>query len=232
MRTIQVSISYLSLSVILSLVACQLTFAQDAYNRAEHARLYPDYSQGGYNQSAHGQQYPDYSQRNNYRPYYGQQRYYNAPFGAPGYGTPYGAAGFTAPVPLNYGNGYYIMRSPTATYQFWKAPSGYYYPWYNYRGSDPLYGYGVATSYNQGNLQAQQPQLSVVYQDLSKFLLQAKTEGKLSDNEYSQLNRRLNDLIGKTNSMLIHEGTLTDTEEEDLRSEFDKLSQEVSVRLR
>lgn len=196
-------------------------YSQGGYNRSGQGQIYPDYSKGGYNRSDHGQIYPDYSKPN--KPYYGYQRYNN---------TPYGFAGFGRPVPFGYGRDYYTVTSPTATYRFWKAPSGYYYPWYNYQGVTPQFGFG-AFSFNQGSLEAPKPAISVVYQDLGKFLQQAKSEGKLNETDYAQLNRRLNDLISKTNSVRFQEGgTLSDGSEEDLRADFDKLSQEVSFRLR
>ncbi len=161
-----------------------------------------------------------------------QYRYYPTPFGRVTTTTPFGAPGFSNPVPFGYGPGYYTFTSPQATYHFWRAPSGYYYPWYNYHGVVVPYGYG-ATSFNQGAIQPTKPSVTVVYQDLNKFLQQAKTEGKLKENDFAQLNKRLNDLISKTNSVRFQEGgTLSETSEDDLRADFDQLSREVSFRLR
>jgi len=156
-----------------------------------------------------------------------QYRQYYTPFGS--VTTPLGVPGFSQPVPFGYGRGYYTIATPKATYHFWRAPSGYYYPFYH--GTFFPYGYG-ANMYNQGTLQPSKPSLDVVIEDMSKFLQQAKTEGKLKDTDYAQLNKRLNDLISKTKSVRFNEGgTLSAGSEDDLRADFDHLSKEISFRL-
>lgn len=146
--------------------------------------------------------------------------------------TPFGTV--SAPTPFGYGQNYYTVDTPNATYRFWRAPSGYYYPWFHYPvGFVPPYGWAVPIYINQGNVQPQRPSMTQVFDDLSNFLTQSLKEGKLPENYYAQLTKRLNDLKRKASLLKFQEGgTLSDSTEEDLRTELDNFSKDVSYRLR
>lgn len=146
--------------------------------------------------------------------------------------TPFGTV--SAPTPFGYGQNYYTVATPTANYKFWRSPSGYYYPWYHYPvGFVPPYGWAVPIYINQGNAQPQRPSLTQVIDDMGNFLKQSNTEGKFQANDYQQLNKRFNDLKSKVNYLKFQEGgTLSESTEEDLRTDLENFSKEASFRLK
>jgi len=165
------------------------------------------------------------------------------PFGAPGAiypGTYYlrNQPGFYYPnpnfpvyptfgVPQAMPGGLFSMNSGGRQFMFWKAPSGYYYPWARRNF------YGVAAPiiiYNQGVSTPSQPPLSTVFDDLGKFLAEAKAGNKLSTADYDHLALRLKDLEGKERSLRIS-GTLDPDSEADLRKDLDMLGEEMSRRI-
>lgn len=167
-----------------------------------------------------------------------------APFGAPGAvypGTYYlrNQPGFYYPnqgypaypsfgIPQAIPGGLFSMNAGGHQYVFWKAPSGYYYPWARRNF------YGVAAPiiiFNQGVSTPAQPPLSTVFDDLGKFLEESKA--KMSQPDYEHLARRLNDLVRKERSLRIsYGGTLEPGTEADLRRDVDMLGEEMSRRVR
>lgn len=146
--------------------------------------------------------------------------------------TPFGTV--SAPTPFGYGQNYYTVATPTATYRYWRSPSGYYYPWYHYPvGFVPPYGWAVPIYIYQGNVQPQRPSLTQVFNDMGSFLKQSQSEGKLQANDFAQLTKRLNDLKSKTDYLKFQEGgTLSDSTEDDLRTDLENFSKEASFRLK
>lgn len=168
------------------------------------------------------------------------------PFGAPGSvypGTYYlrNQPGFYYPnpaypvyptfgIPQAVPGGLFTMNAGGHQYVFWKAPSGYYYPW-----ARRSY-YGVAAPiiiFNQGVSTPSQPPLSTVLEDLGKFLEESNANNKLSQADYQHLARRLKDLVGKERSLRIsYGGTLDADTEADLRKDVEMLGEEMSRRVR
>ncbi len=148
------------------------------------------------------------------------------------YVTPFGT--ISTPTPFGYGQNYYTVTTPGAIYRFWRSPSGYYYPWYHYPpGFVPPYGWAVPIYINQGNAQPQRPTLSQVFDDMGNFLKQSKAEGKLQPNDYAQLSKRFADLKSKADYLKFQEGgTLSDSTDEDLRTDLENFSKEAAFRLK
>lgn len=152
----------------------------------------------------------------------------------PGVGFYYASPGyplnqaFTLPQPV--AGGLFGMSAGGRQYLFWKSPSGYFYPWAHraYYGMVP-----PVIVINQGVSSPAQPPLSVVFQDLSKYLNECQTNHKLSAADYEHLARRLKDLSGKEHSLRIaYEGRLDAGEEADLRRDLDMLGEEISRRVK
>jgi hypothetical protein len=170
------------------------------------------------------------------------------PFGAPGavypgtyhlrnqpgvgffYPTPvmpgYPVYGLPQPVP----GGLYGMTLGGQRYIFWKAPSGYYYPWAHrtYYGVIP-----PIVIINESTTTSAQPPLSTVFEDLNRFIEDSHEKNKLSQPDYEHLSRRLKDLKGKERSARINlDGQLDAGTEADIRKDLDALGEEVSRRVR
>jgi len=153
--------------------------------------------------------------------------FYNANPYYPAYPV-YGGPVFGAPVPI--GGGAFNISRGGVQYNFWRAPSGYYYPWFRPAG----YGYlNQVIVVQQGVSQPAQPPLSTVFSDLRKFIDESKANGKLADADYEHLSRRLSDLSGKEGSLINSGGgTLDPDAEADLRRDLDQLGAEVSQRVK
>jgi hypothetical protein len=161
-------------------------------------------------------------------PYY----YQNLP--GTGYYRPGYNPNFFVGPPAAVAGGYFSFRGGGNSFNFWKAPSGYYYPWCR--------GYGVTYPYGQQILVFQtgasnptpaQPPLTTVMTDMRNFLDDSKAKEKLSEADYQHLSRRLNDIQGKYYSTKISSGgTLDEGQEADVRKEVDLVGEELTRRLK
>lgn len=191
----------------------------------------PSYGTGSYMNSG------SYLNNGNYVNPYG-----NFPVNQPTTTYPYGGGPRYLPVYPTYGGGYSFSGAPVALpgdyfginsggrqYRYWRAPSGYYYPWV-------AGGYGYAPPviiYQQGAPEPAKPSLSTVFQDMQTMLDNAVTKGKLQRPDYEHLNRRLNDLKRMQQSALIQgQGTVDSAQDAELRQQLNLLGVEISRRLR
>lgn len=151
------------------------------------------------------------------------------------FGSPYAYNGvpinsFGAPVSI--GNGFFGLSTNGRNLNFWKAPSGYYYPW--------TYGYG--TSYtapiviiNSGSTTPQpaQPPLSTIFSDTLKYLDEQKAAGKISEVDFTHLKQRCLDLLSKERSLRnAAGGTLDASQEASIRADVDSLGGEIAQRVK
>jgi hypothetical protein len=146
-------------------------------------------------------------------PYYG---------GYGGYG--YGAPVYAAPVAVPGISGFF--RFGNANLNYWQAPSGYYYPWASgsaYVPQQPIY------IVEKGQTQAQQPPLSSMFTDMESYLDSSQKKGKIGQNEYERLFRRLQDVRGRYDHLrAASDGTLDQGDEESIRRDAAGLGGEIS----
>jgi hypothetical protein len=132
--------------------------------------------------------------------------------------------------PQAMGNGYFNFTNNGNQLTYWRAPSGYYYPWYQYQGVPVIY---QPIYYSSGTYAQAQPPLTVIFGDMGKFLDDAKTNGKLNENDYGHLKQRLSDLMGKEEELReANGGTLSSDDESSMRNDLEGLSREISYRVR
>lgn len=181
---------------------------------------------------------PGYSYGTYYNPY--NNPYYYHPGGAvyggytySGYVGRYNIGGVTVPVygsPQLIAGDYYGMNVGGAPYQFWRAPSGFYYPWvggYAYN-SYPIY----AISPDNNTPRQTLPPVSTVISDLDKYLDSAKKNDKITSGDYQSLRQRASDLLSKEKSLAYEEGgTINPDQEDEIRQDVDELSAEVAHRV-
>ncbi len=186
------------------------------------------YNNYGYNSGVRYGGYPAYG--NPYNTIYGG---YSNPY-APTYEGRYNYGGVSMPVygppQLISGNLYGINTGGTPA-QFWRAPSGFYYPWvggYNYRNY-PIY---VVPPNNTAPSQTVPP-VSTVISDLDNYLDKAKEKGKISAGDYQSLRLRASDLLSKEKALAYEEGGVIDSDSEaEIRRDVEGLSAEVVHRVK
>jgi hypothetical protein len=176
---------------------------------------------------------------------YGSQ--YGGQFGGQLYGRyPGGGAyngGLVGPVypfgtpyvnPVAMGNGLYSFNGGGINANMWRAPSGYYYPWgvgSNYNGYQQIIY--VDQSGGRSQTVAQQPPLSMQFTDMSQFLDDAHKNGKLADNDFQSLKRRLKDIQSKERSYRIAgDGYLEDNYDAEIKQNLKDLSKEMTERIK
>ncbi len=233
--------------IILALVAIGFTLtpamAQKSYGSSPFvgtgpngSNLVPSYGYGG----GFGGGYSGYG-----NPYagspYGSNPLYN-PAGGYGYnpwvnryGSPYAYNGtpinsFGAPVSV--GNGFFNLSSNGRNFNFWKAPSGYYYPWTAGYGSNYTAPIVIINSGSSAP-QPTQPPLSTIFQDTLKYLDDQKAAGKISDADFTHLKQRALDLLSKERSLRnAAGGTLDQSQEQSIRGDVDSLGGEIAQRVK
>lgn len=151
--------------------------------------------------------------------------YYNAAPRLPGapvmtYGTPVSRVG-----------GFYSFGNAAGGFNYWRAPSGYYYPW-AYNGVVPV-GVPPVLIVQQGQTVPTQPSISSVMKDLRSYLDEQKSKGKIAEADYIRSSRRLNDIMSKDATMRTTSGgTLDSIDEENIRRDLTMLSSEISRRIK
>jgi hypothetical protein len=150
------------------------------------------------------------------RPFYGTPQY-------PVYGAPvYGAPAYGAPVPST--GGYFRFGNFGG---YWRAPSGYYYPWMVRPGV--AYGAQPIVVVQQGATTASKPPISTMFSDIEKYLDESKEKSKVSVNDYTRLSRRLKDITRKYYSMHAAQGgSMNDSDDDNIRRDLDLLSAEIA----
>ncbi len=151
------------------------------------------------------------------------------------YGSPYAYNGvpinsFGAPVSV--GNGFFNLSSNGRNFNFWKAPSGYYYPWtagYGQSYTAPI----VILNNGSSAPQPSQPPLSTMFSDTLKYLDDQKAAGKISDVDFTHLKQRALDLLSKERSLRTAAGgSLDQSQEQSIRNDVDSLGGEIAQRVK
>lgn len=161
----------------------------------------------------------------------GQFFYYNSP-GIGYYRTNPLTSQFPSyPAPIALGGGYYQLGGLTNRLGYWRAPSGYYYPWCPpvympsvvYSTAAPIY------SYQQGLLAPAQPSVGAILADMRNFLEDAKAKKQLDQSNYENLFRRVNELTAQTAETSVRNGGgLTVDQEREVRRQLDLLSADIA----
>ncbi len=164
-----------------------------------------------------------------YGGYYGQYPYANQPgygyYTASPYLNSYPALG--SPVPVNGGMFRFNIGGFSGSY--WRAPSGYYYPW----GAGAVFATPAPVIIvNNGSSQVAQPPVGDLFKDMSSYIEDQNTKKKLKPDDYQHLARRLRDLQGMEASMRTrNNGSLDPDDEETLRKDAAMLSGDISRRI-
>ena len=114
----------------------------------------------------------------------------------------------------------------------WRAPSGYYYPW---GIGNTGYQQIVYVDQSGGRAQtvAQQPPLSMQFTDMGQFLDDAHKNGKLAENDWVSMKRRLKDIQSKERSYrLAGDGYLEDNYDAEIRKDLKDFSREMVERVK
>lgn len=161
--------------------------------------------------------------------YYGQYPYANQPgygyYAANPYASAYPALG--TPVPVNGGLFRFNVGGFSGSY--WKAPSGYYYPW----GAGAIYtSPPPIIMVQQGSSQPAQPSVTDMLKDMDSYVQDQNSKKKFKTDDYQHLARRIRDLQNKESTMRTRNGGVLDPgDEETLRKDCAMLSGDVSRRV-
>jgi hypothetical protein len=130
-------------------------------------------------------------------------------------------------VPMNLGGAAFSARLGNTNINFWKAPSGYYYPW---MGRPMIYAPIVFVDPNAGSqAQAKLPPLTTQFSDTSKFLDDSFKDKKLTEGYYNSFKRRCADIKSKFNSYQVAQGGQLDSGiEGEIRTDLDNLNKEMA----
>jgi len=175
---------------------------------------------------------------------YGGYPVYNNPYNTVygGYGNPYyptyqgryNFGGISTPVygpPQLIHDNFYGINAGGTPAQFWRAPSGFYYPWVGgYRYTNyPIY----VVPPNNGTPRQTVPPISTVISDLDSYLEKAKENGKVSAGDYQTLRLRANDLLSREKAVTYEEGGVIDPDSEaEIRRDVEGLSAEIAHRVK
>jgi hypothetical protein len=165
---------------------------------------------------------------------FGNQRYPGATGFTNGVsGVPYYPFGTPYVNPVAFGtNGLYSFNGGGINANLWRAPSGYYYPWGigNTGYNQIIY---VDQSGSRAQTVAQEPPLSLQFTDMGRFLDDAHKNGKLPDNDYQSMKRRLKDIQSKERSYrLAGDGYLEDNYDAEIRKDLKDFSREMVERIK
>jgi hypothetical protein len=169
---------------------------------------------------------------NVWNPYYNP---YNNPYAQPYYGAPIGPLvpyQWSAVRPLNLGNAIFSARlGNNISINFWRAPSGYCYPWMPVAGVLPVYNQVLYYGTGSSEPQAKQPSIATQLNDTFKFLDDMKADKTISEADYKSLRQRTTDIQRKEKSYRISQGGELDAGlEAEIRQNLEALGREIGSR--
>lgn len=169
-----------------------------------------------------------------YSPYSPYSPYGNTPYGySPvrpygGVYSPYPTSGYG--IPQSIGGNFFGINAGGATINMWRAPSGYYYPWY--ASAMPMSNAPIVIVQN-GSTQASEPPLSTQFTDMFKYLDEQKEKGKLSEGEFTHLKQRALDLMSKERDLRTQgSGSLDAEQEREIRADVSSLGGEIARKVK
>lgn len=122
---------------------------------------------------------------------------------------------------------YFRFGQVGAGVTYWRSPTGYYYPWGGYVANSPI------IIVQEGQSQSTVPPISTILTDMEKYVTEAKEKNKISEQDYTNINRRINDLRRKLSSMMRSaEGQLDPQDDTFFRRDLDTLSRDISLRVK
>ncbi len=135
------------------------------------------------------------------------------------------------PAPVSLGDSYYAFGGMNSRMGYWRAASGYYYPW-----CSPVYLPGVAYSssapiymMDQGNLVPAKPSVATVISDMRQFIDDAKPKKQLDQSTYEYVFNTLNQISDRTDALSAkNSGTLDPSDETTLRRDLDLLGADIA----
>ncbi|HEY9776773.1 MAG TPA: hypothetical protein V6C81_23620 [Planktothrix sp.] len=160
--------------------------------------------------------------------------YYRGATGYPySYQQPYGFGypGYNYGVPTVTPNGLYNFGLGKQAINMWRAPSGYYYPWYGmpagYSQTTILYAPTTSTTPT-----VQQPPISTTASDMLKFIDEAHGKKEISDGDYEHLRRRVTDLQSKYRDLFSQSnGNVDPQDEQQIRTDLQSAGMEIQGRV-
>jgi hypothetical protein len=111
---------------------------------------------------------------------------------------------------------------------YWRAPSGYYYPW----GAGAYLAPAPVIVVEQGVSQQAQPPVADMLRDMSSYIEDQNGKKKFKPEDYQHLSRRVKDLMSLDSTMRTRNGgTLDPSDEEKMRRDTAALSGDISRRV-
>jgi hypothetical protein len=159
--------------------------------------------------------------------------------GTGGYLNPYGQPVTFNPLvpyvwrgaaPLAIGGAAFNCRIGNVNCSYWRAASGYYYPYLNGMSTNffPPILYATTT----GNTEAKLPAPAIQLSDMTKFLDDSLKDKKLAEAHYKHLKQRTLDLQRKEKSLRLAQGGELDSESEaEIRRDMEGLTKEMTQRV-
>jgi hypothetical protein len=142
------------------------------------------------------------------------------------------AAGFPAYAqPVSLGGGYYQLGGLTQRLGYWRAASGFYYPWFPavYMPGvkyDPI---GTIYAVKDGVFAPARPTVGQALADMREYIETAKDKKQLDEASYQNFYRRVNELTQQATDLTLKDGgTLSPDHELTLRQAIDLLGADLA----
>jgi hypothetical protein len=147
-------------------------------------------------------------------------------YGSP-YASPYGMYG----APMLIGGNNFGISIGGQNMNYWRSPSGFYYPWLNNPVSSGYTSNTILTV--QGNAtQPAKPPLSTMLSDMISYVDTQHESGKLADGDFTHIKRRALDLQSKLQALSSEQGGVLDPDSElQLRKDTEQLGADLAHRM-
>lgn len=137
----------------------------------------------------------------------------------------------TFPAPISLGGNYFQLGGLTGRMGYWRASSGYYYPW-----CPPVYMTTVTYppapavyAITDGLLAPTQPPVGSIIADMRQFIDDAKNKKQLDQSNYESIFNRLNQITAQSSELAARNGgLLTVSDEREIRKQLDLLSADLA----
>lgn len=134
-------------------------------------------------------------------------------------------------IPQSSGNGFYQVPSGKSSLPMWKAASGYLYPWAP-RPKSFNFGFRMPILVTRGANQSASPAvppLTVVINDMEKFISKNQQDNKISSAEANALIQRLASIKSKEHRQRITgKGNFKPSDEALIRRQLDQIGSQLS----